>query len=752
MLLDDGTVNWPSGARNLKIAGSEVKNGAFSATFTLPGGMADGEHNIRILGGSLGSGTPNPGVSKFDTFAVVAGALSTPKLEANGTPATNATGVVTVPVKGSGFAAGTDVSVAVHGAAQKWSAGRSTAPTIKADASGNFSGTVSIGAATALAGTNVLVVSDGTNKRALVFTAGVGASIKGLAAQGSEATASIANAIDGTTLSWVSVGENGANLLATPIAVSKGAATATVNIPADAALGTPMYVGYTVSGALTKVKTTTVVSPSNAPLDVDKYDVTSAQLPQGAYEAKYSPADDKVYATYAGTKGGIVRLNPVTLEVEQDAALTPAPYGMAIASKLGQIWVTNTTGNSVSAIDMKTLKPLATFTEVSHGRDLAVDETTGKVYVSSVGAFLDVYDANTLKYDGRIALADGFRAMAIDIDQKTGTLYTVDMGSPRAVSIAVRDTAARAIAAPKYYDLGSATSASGAAFDTRNGQLFTANQASNDSVAVNVTGAAQPTSIQTGAGSLSATYDPIYDMVWVANRGGGTVSGIDAKSRKKIANIPAGVNPNHMSTGANGVIYAVNKADANRIFRISPKTALDLAASPASSKAGEKATFTAKVSPAALQGDVVFTAMDADGNVLTLGTGSLVNGAASVSTAELPVGTWQIFAVVKDRDTAFANAMKFTVAEAAVPSADPSTTPSVSVTAGPGSTGNGHGNGTSANHGTGHHNGVGSNTSGQLPYTGANASLAAGIALLLLAAGGVVAGLAFARKRRAQNS
>lgn len=74
----------------------------------------------------------------------------------------------------------------------------------------------------------------------------------------------------------------------------------------------------------------------------------------------------------------------------------------------------------------------------------------------------------------------------------------------------------------------------------------------------------------------------------------------------------------------------------------------------------------------------------------------------------------------------------------------------MSVTAGQGNSGNGHGNGTSANHG--HRNGVGANASGQLPYTGANASLAAGIALLLLAAGGVVAGIAFARKRRAQNS
>jgi hypothetical protein len=51
---------------------TEGFDGTFTASFTLPATIPAGEHDIRVLGGSLGSGEPNPVVSKFDVFTVTA--------------------------------------------------------------------------------------------------------------------------------------------------------------------------------------------------------------------------------------------------------------------------------------------------------------------------------------------------------------------------------------------------------------------------------------------------------------------------------------------------------------------------------------------------------------------------------------------------------------------------------------------------------------------------------------------------------
>lgn len=83
--------------------------------------------------------------------------------------------------------------------------------------------------------------------------------------------------------------------------------------------------------------------------------------------------------------------------------------------------------------------------------------------------------------------------------------------------------------------------------------------------------------IPTGAGALNATYDPVNDLVYTANRAGGTFTVISPTTLKKVANLAGGTNPNHVETGGDGVVFAVNKAPVvdgaatNAVFRIVPK-------------------------------------------------------------------------------------------------------------------------------------------------------------------------------------
>lgn len=166
--------------------------------------------------------------------------------------------------------------------------------------------------------------------------------------------------------------------------------------------------------------------------------------------------------------------------------------------------------------------------------------------------------------------------MSLDIDHATGRLFTVSMTNNRAAVIETRANPLVRAETVAYYDLPGASSASGVAYDPARNRLFVASQASDNVVVLDVTTGTVVANIPTGAGALNATYDAVHGYVYVSNRTGGTITVIDAATLTVIANLPGGTNPNHVTTGTDGVVYAVNKAPVvdgqptNSIQRIVP--------------------------------------------------------------------------------------------------------------------------------------------------------------------------------------
>ncbi|MFT4108754.1 Ig-like domain repeat protein [Propionicimonas sp.] len=572
-------------------------NGDFSVTLTLPADLAESTsaetYWIRVLSGTDGGSA----ISKFDYFTVDApsttGSASVSKVSVA------STGAVTLSISGSGYTAASTVALSYAGAAVQWTGSKDTL-TVADD--GTFSGTTTLAAGTALAGDHTITLtgSDDAAKQ-LGFTTTPVTSFS--ANPGVNATVTLTAVNLPANASVTSLGTSGKNWLAANGSAdgSGHASLADVKVPADAPVGASISLGYN-DGAAHSYDTGTVVTPDDTLRNTGDFTVTEKVLAGGLYQSVTNPATGKTFTTAAVGRPPILdstltKLDAATLEIEKTVAPAPVDsgdsskgvygvYGIALYNAGNQVWVSNTRQNTVAVYSQDDLSLVKQFPDslTGHSRDLAVDETTGLVYVSSAdrsasgNGYIDVYNAKTLAYSQRIELgsdAAPFQVtMSLDLDQATGKLYTVSLTNERA---AIIDT--RKGNAVTYYSLGdNASSPSGVAFDASTKRLFVANQATNNVVVLDTTNGSILADIPTGVGALNTAYDSTFGYVYVANRSSATITVIDATTLTIVANLAGGTNVNHVEVGAGGALYAVNKKAndssgnaTNSILRIVPK-------------------------------------------------------------------------------------------------------------------------------------------------------------------------------------
>lgn len=637
------TEGQPSGVRVDAAGTATVKDanalpdaqGNFTAKLKLPQISEEGDYRVRIVGGAADGGAT---VSKWARFRVSnqaapagkpsasasassadkpstnptekpsAGASAAPagkpsvgptdkptatpsspsKVEVKATDISTADdGKVSVAIEGSGFKAG-ELSASVNGTDLSWVAGRSTLSTLKVADDGKISGTLSIPAGLTPVGKNHEIKLSGAAGQATVeFMPVAGLAFSAGSAAGSTTNATVLNLPKGAVVK--SIGVEGSNWISATHEVAEGTSVAVpdVKIPADAKVGAKIAVQYTINGKQVTFVSSSVVTPSNAPVNADKYEASSGDLPQGLYQSAYSAKENTLYVTSAVGRPPIkesklLKVNPQTLKVAKD--ITPAAadeatglyatYGVGLDDSKGYVWVTNTRQNTVAVYD-RDLKLVKQFPNdlTEHPRDVVVDETTHLAYVSSArGDYVDVYSGATDQPTrvGRIKLStanqkfDG--AMSLTLDKESGTLYTVSRNTNAAAAIKVRGGNE-----VTHFQLDDAVkTASGVAYDPVNHHLFIASQGTNNAVVVDTNTGKTVANIPTGARALNAAYDSVNKVVYVANSGGGTVTVIDAATLKIVANLPAGTNTNHV-TVHNGVAYVVDKGNPNKIHKFALK-------------------------------------------------------------------------------------------------------------------------------------------------------------------------------------
>lgn len=347
-------------------------------------------------------------------------------------------------------------------------------------------------------------------------------------------------------------------------------------IPADAVPGQHPLVAR-ASGPAAAAVTTLRVSPKLALSGQERFSTASNKLVQGLYQSAYSAASNAVFVTSAVgrppvTQSQLLKVDPTTLEVLK--AITPATvpggkgdsvyavYGVGVDDANGNVWVTNTRQNTVAVYRQSDLSLVRQFDvgAVPHARDVVVDGAHGKVFASATGEdHLSVFDARTLQPLESITLASGvddekFVPMSLVLDEPSGKLFTVSIGTPEA---AVIDVASGKV--DKVIALGNATSASGVAYDAKRNRLFVASQGSDNLLIVDVASGTVLHDVAVGAGALNVAFDPLAGLAYVSNRGAGTVTVVDADGTV-VGNLEGGTFPNHVRADGKGNVFAVNKS------------------------------------------------------------------------------------------------------------------------------------------------------------------------------------------------
>ena len=285
----------------------------------------------------------------------------------------------------------------------------------------------------------------------------------------------------------------------------------------------------------------------------------------GLYEIVYNEKDNLVYVAATGKrgeKGGakIYKLDPNTLEVKGEIDVNAAPaFGLGLNSKTQTLYTTNTRSNSVSAIDLKTGKIIATINhgkDKSHTREVVADETTNKIYVSNM-TDVWVIDGKTNKFSHLIeGLGEGVTGMAINTAKQV--LYVTNMGSDKEpANITAYDLKAGKVI--KSFATGVKGSIN-LVFDAKGKRLFVANQGDGVVTAYNEEGKLLA-NVKTGEGALGINYNPVKELIYVANRRAGTTSVIDAKTYKVVAELKTGTFPQTIAIDKkSGKVFVTNKA------------------------------------------------------------------------------------------------------------------------------------------------------------------------------------------------
>ncbi len=294
----------------------------------------------------------------------------------------------------------------------------------------------------------------------------------------------------------------------------------------------------------------------------------SEKIADGLYELAVSEKDNHVYIASAGSRttpgGYIFKLAPHTLaKVDSIALQENPPFGVIINQKTQTLYTSNTRSNSVSAIDLKTGKLLATIThgkEKSHTRELIVDEDENLIYVSDVGdpSSIWVIDGKTNTFSHLIENT-GKTTTGMALDKKRKQIYVTNLGTNE---IAVVDLASRAVV--RTFPSGGEGSTN-IIFDAKDDRLFVANQKSGDVSILQASTGQHLRNVKTGEGALGVSFDVKRNRIYVANRQAGTVTIVDGKDYTIFGSLSTGTYPNTVAVNQkSGEAYVSNKAKSGR--------------------------------------------------------------------------------------------------------------------------------------------------------------------------------------------
>ena len=315
----------------------------------------------------------------------------------------------------------------------------------------------------------------------------------------------------------------------------------------------------------------------------------------GQYQLAYSAATSSLYTSFSSGRppvltGGVGTWNVgstpslstvyqfPTSDFTARGATAPtgkqieSPYGIAYDEATGYVWVTQTRVNKVSVFDPATNKIIWSSAEgeVNHPREVRIDPSSGKVFVSGSGG-ISVFDttlhALVKKIEFTDAKGESDIAMNMHVDSADGKLYVPSLS---AGTVKVIDTKSYEIEKTIQLHKDNAEAdlnASDVTIDKSLKEIYVSSQGdrkgTNSGITVYdlETGAYKKT-IPFGSQALALASDEARDLLYVTDYGTGNVGVVDARTGTVVSQVSTGATSgaNDVLVTADGSVYAVARS------------------------------------------------------------------------------------------------------------------------------------------------------------------------------------------------
>ena len=315
----------------------------------------------------------------------------------------------------------------------------------------------------------------------------------------------------------------------------------------------------------------------------------------GQYQLAYSAATSSLYTSFSSGRppvltGGVGTWNVgstpslstvyqfPTTDFTARGATAPtgkqieSPYGIAYDEATGYVWVTQTRVNKVSVFDPATNKIIWSSAEgeVNHPREVRIDSSSGKVFVSGSGG-ISVFDttlhALVKKIEFTDAKGESDIAMNMHVDSADGKLYVPSLS---AGTVKVIDTKSYEVEKTIQLHKDNAEAdlnASDVTIDKSLKEIYVSSQGdrkgTNSGITVYdlETGAYKKT-IPFGSQALALASDEARDLLYVTDYGTGNVGVVDARTGTVVSQVSTGATSgaNDVLVTADGSVYAVARS------------------------------------------------------------------------------------------------------------------------------------------------------------------------------------------------
>ena len=315
----------------------------------------------------------------------------------------------------------------------------------------------------------------------------------------------------------------------------------------------------------------------------------------GQYQLAYSAATSSLYTSFSSGRppiltGGVgtwnVASTPSLATVYQfptadfigRGATAPtgkqieSPYGIAYDEATGYVWVTQTRVNKVSVFDPATNKIIWSSAEgdVNHPREVRVDPSSGKVFVSGSGG-ISVFDttlhALVKKIEFTDAKGESDIAMNMHVDSADGKLYVPSLSAGTVKVINTKSYEVEKTIQLHKENAEAALNPSDVTIDKSLKEIYVSSQGDRKGVNSGITvydletGAYKKT-IPFGTQALALASDESRDLLYVTDYGTGNVGVVDARTGTVVSQVSTGATSgaNDVLVTADGSAYAVARS------------------------------------------------------------------------------------------------------------------------------------------------------------------------------------------------